>query len=272
MMFRVSKPFGHRWHRHCCYQCRGPSAGDLAGKLQQKPVYQLIAPGPRADLHLRHRRRRRLVPRTGFQSLQTPCQYGPADGLWGLDQNERRVAEVRELVGDDCELMLDCYMAFDVEYSVRPSRAPQTLQVALAGRVPDPRRRQKPHQTQRVPALANAGQRRALLHALPLPTDDRAPRPRHTATRYPRVGGLTACIKICHMAEAAGLEVCLHGGGRDPYGQHLTWAIAQHALGRILHRLRSGHPTGGSSRAGALVPKDSYLEFAPHGPGFDLGI
>ena len=37
----------------------------------------------------------------------------------GLDQNERRVAEVRELIGDECELMLDCYMAFDVEYSVR---------------------------------------------------------------------------------------------------------------------------------------------------------
>ena len=27
--------------------------------------------------------------------------------------------KTRELIGDECEMMLDCWMAFDVEYTVR---------------------------------------------------------------------------------------------------------------------------------------------------------
>ena len=93
---------------------------DLKGKLLGKPVCELrggpgrervftYATGDDCDWYLE----------LGFKAFKLPCQYGPADGAWGLDQNERRVAEVRELIGDDCELMLDCYMAFDVDYAVR---------------------------------------------------------------------------------------------------------------------------------------------------------
>ena len=39
------------------------------------------------------------------------------------------------------------------------------------------------------------------------------------------VGGMTACVKICHIAEAAGRAVALHAGMNTPYGQHLTLAM-----------------------------------------------
>ena len=39
------------------------------------------------------------------------------------------------------------------------------------------------------------------------------------------VGGLTACRRIAQMADAAGLTVILHGGGLNPFGQHLTAAM-----------------------------------------------
>ena len=74
------------------------------------------------------------------------------------------------------------------------------------------------------------------------------------------------------MAEAAGLEVCLHGGGRDPYGQHLTWAMPNTPWGEYYIGSDPGIPLEEVAEPGALVPKDSYLEFVPRGPGFDLGI
>ena len=38
-------------------------------------------------------------------------------------------------------------------------------------------------------------------------------------------GGITACVKICHIAEAAGISVITHGGMNYPYGQHLAFAM-----------------------------------------------
>ncbi len=55
----------------------------------------------------------------GFKGFKLACPYGPADGWKGIQRNEAFVAEAREIIGDEAELMLDCWMAFDVEYTVR---------------------------------------------------------------------------------------------------------------------------------------------------------
>src|SRR2546423_723480 len=49
------------------------------------------------------------------------CQVTLADGTWGLGQTAhgRAVAAAPEQLGAECDLMLDCWMAFDVEYTVR---------------------------------------------------------------------------------------------------------------------------------------------------------
>jgi len=42
----------------------------------------------------------------GFQAFKLACPYGPADGLGGLRKNEEFVAQARELIGPERELML----------------------------------------------------------------------------------------------------------------------------------------------------------------------
>ncbi len=37
--------------------------------------------------------------------------------------DEAFVAQARQTIGDECELMLDCWMAFDVDYTVRLAEA-----------------------------------------------------------------------------------------------------------------------------------------------------
>ena len=83
---------------------------------------------------------------------------------------------------------------------------------------------------------------------------------------------MTACIKICHMAEAAGLQVVLHGGGGRPEGQHLTWAMPNTPWAEFFIGADPGVPLADSTAAGALAPRDGYIDFRPCGPGFGLGI
>jgi L-rhamnonate dehydratase len=39
------------------------------------------------------------------------------------------------------------------------------------------------------------------------------------------VGGISATVRICHIAEAVGLSVIPHGAMNAPYGQHLVFAM-----------------------------------------------
>ena len=48
--------------------------------------------------------------------------YGPADGWKGMRGNLALVEQSREIVGPDSDIMLDCYMAWNVEYTVRMAR------------------------------------------------------------------------------------------------------------------------------------------------------
>src|SRR5690606_5142535 len=65
----------------------------------------------------------------GFRAVKLPCPYGPADGRDGLARNVELVAATREQVGDDVEIMLDCWMAFDVDYTIRLAEALQPYRI-----------------------------------------------------------------------------------------------------------------------------------------------
>ena len=56
------------------------------------------------------------------------------------------------------------------------------------------------------------------------------------------VGGLTACLKICHLAEAAGIPVIPHAGMNTPYGQHLGLAMPSSPWGEFFLGTAPGVP------------------------------
>jgi L-rhamnonate dehydratase len=189
-----------------------------------------------------------------------------------MEENERRVARARDIIGDGAELMLDCYMALDVDYAVRLAERlrPYRLRWIEECLIPEDveghiqLRRRLPWMT-----LA-AGEH----FYTPFPFQQMI---KHGCldVLQPDIhwaGGMTACIKICHMAEAAGLQVILHGGGGQAEGQHLTWAMTNTPWAEYFVGTDPGIPLAESTASGALVPRGGYIDFRPCGPGFGLGI
>lgn len=248
---------------------------DLKGKLLRRPVYELIGGPARADL---------LCYATGadvewfmelgFRAVKLPRPHGPADGLGGIRRNVDLVAQAREVVGDDVELMLDAWQTFDVDYTVRLTEAlrPYRLRWIEEALPPDhldaheQLRRRVPWQTFASGEHwygTTAFQHAAAHHLVDVFQPD-----------VSWVGGLTPILKIAAIAESAGIDLVLHAGGLTPYGQHASLALP--AIGWTEYFVATPPglrpPHGPWSLPGQGTPVDGRITVPSgvHGFGIDL--
>ena len=183
------------------------------------------------------------------------------------------MAGAREMIGPDKALMLDCWMALDVDYTVRLAERlrPYRLRWIEDYLLPDDRegfmqvRQRLPWQTLATGEHWYLPQRFAQA-ANERPVDVWQPDPLW-------VGGVSACLRICHIAEGAGVEVIPHGGMNSPYGQHLAFAMPAVTWGE-----RSGgvSPPGVPlaemvTLPGTAVIEDGYL-VPSDAPGFGIEV
>ena len=273
MMVRMTKPYGSTGLASYAVSAIDLALWDLKGKLLEQPVYSLLG-GPQKDRIFCYATGNDVdwYKELGFRAFKLACPYGPADGLDGIHKNEAFVAEARATIGDECELMLDCWMAFDVAYAVRLAEAlrPYNVKWMEECLIPEDRdghialRRRIPWQT--------------------LATGEHwyTPVPFQWAIRHDVVdilqpditwcGGVTPCRKIADAAEAAGKSVILHGGGVTPFGQHFTYATAASPWCEIFVGSPPGVPLEEARRIpGRALPEDGWL-VPSDGPGFGLGI
>lgn len=273
MMFRMSKPYGSLGLTSCAMSAVDLALWDVIGKIKNQPVYELLG-GPVRDRIFAYATGNDTdwQIELGFKAVKLACPYGPADGLSGLNANEKLVAETREFVGDSVEIMLDCYMAFDVEYTIRLARRlkPYRLKWIEEFLIPED--------------IDGHVKVRNAVNWVSLASGE------HLYTRWPFkqliergcldilqpdiywVGGITECVKICHMADAAGLTVIFHGGGLTQYGLHLSAAMPNTPWVEYFVGTPPGVPLEETKPfEGETVPKDSYI--APNeGPGFGLEV
>jgi L-rhamnonate dehydratase len=273
MMFRLTKPYGSGG-----LACYAVSAVDLAlwdlkGKLLQQPVYQLLG-GPARESLFCYATGNDVdwYQELGYRAFKLACPYGPADGLDGLTKNEELVARTRAQIGDDCELMLDCWMAFDVEYAVRLAERlrPYRLRWIEECLIPEDfdahleLRRRLPWQ-----ALSTGE------HWYTHVPFGWAAAHRAVDILQPDInwaGGISACLRIVHLAEAAGLKVILHAGGNTPFGQHFTYAMPGMSwLETFVGSAPGVPPEEAVSVPGQTVARNGQLVPSP-APGFGMEI
>jgi L-alanine-DL-glutamate epimerase-like enolase superfamily enzyme len=107
---------------------------DLKGRYFNAPVYQLLggptrttipayasALGYSLDPELVQERAQAIVA-AGYRATKWFFRDGPTDGVAGMARNLRLVRTLREAVGPDVEIMLDCWMSWDVPYTIQMAR------------------------------------------------------------------------------------------------------------------------------------------------------
>ncbi|MCY4607720.1 MAG: mandelate racemase/muconate lactonizing enzyme family protein [bacterium] len=247
---------------------------DLKGKLLQRPVYELLGGPAHAETFCYATGHDvAWMLESGFEAVKLPCFLGEAQGIVALERIEQKVAHAREMIGPERELMLDCWVAGDVEFMVRLGERlrPYGLKWLEDYLYPEDfasyeeLRRRLPWQT-----LATG--ERWFTH---LPFGEAAAR-RTVDIFQPDVrwvGGVTACIKIGHIAEGAGLQVALHGGVNDSFGQHLCHAMPSNMWGELYIDSAPGIPLeeGWRPTPGMAIPKDGRL-VPPATPGFGIEL
>ncbi len=205
---------------------------DLKGKLLGVPVYELLG-GPQKDEIKCYATGfdTDWYVESGFRATKIFTPWGPQDGLEGLHRNVDLVARSREIVGDDVELMLDCWLSMDVEYTVRLAEAVRPYGLKW---LEDPIGADDfsgyAALRERLPWMTLASGEHWYLPA----TFHQVISERYVDILQPDIswaGGVTSVMKICHMAQAANMSVICHAGMNYPWGQHMTYAMPATPIG-----------------------------------------
>jgi L-rhamnonate dehydratase len=272
-LFRLTTPFGAAGLASYAVSAVDLACWDARAKLLEMPAYQL-AGGPQTDRLFCYATGNDVdwYQELGFRAFKLACPYGPADGLDGLRKNEEFVARIREQVGDECELMLDCWMAFDTEYTVRLAETlrPYRLKWIEEYLLPDDQdahlavRQRLPWQT-----LATGEH---WYTAFPFQWAVRHQVADILQPDIEWVGGFTTCQHIAAMAAAANTSVILHGGGNTAYGQHFSYASPAVPWLECFVATRPSQPINQGWRLpGQAIPENGYL-VPSDGPGFGLEL
>jgi len=275
MMVRVTAPYGANSFTARAIAAVDLALWDLKGKLLGKPVYELLGGPTSDDMPLYSTGNDTAWQKElGFKNFKRFSPYGPTDGIEGINHLEEEIADARELVGPDAELMLDFWLGLDVETTVRTAErlAPYELKW-----IEDPLLAESIDEYPRL---------RARLPWQTLATGEHwyTVQPFFNAAAQGLIdifqpditwcGGLSPIIKIYHIAEAAGLSVIPHGSGGSAYGQHACYGLAAVPMiecsGPVM--TEPGVPLEEKDRLpGTPVPKDGHLK-PSDAPGFGLEL
>ncbi|MBV9542921.1 MAG: mandelate racemase/muconate lactonizing protein [Chloroflexi bacterium] len=204
---------------------------DLKGRYFNAPVYRLLGGPSRTEIPAyasmlgysiepdRAAARAREAVQNGFRAMKWFFRHGPADGKDGMVKNAQMVSAVRGAVGDQVDVMLDCWMSWDVPYTV-----------AMAERLEDyePRWLKEPVMPDKIESYA------AIRRQISIPVSGGE----HEYTRWglkqlmdaeavdvlqPDIywaGGISEMLKICALASTYDLPVIPHGHS-TPASAHL---------------------------------------------------
>ena len=207
---------------------------DLKGKLLGRPVYELLG-GPQKDSIPCYASNTDLSYGTehsiawflelGFKAVKVFLREGHEAGIGGIRRSEELIARTREQIGPDIELMVDGWISLNVEYAVRLGEALRPYRIKwledyLLPEDMDGYSRVR----ERLPGtILASGEHWYTIH----PFAQAASRGLVDILQPDLAwcGGISAGLRICHLAEAHGLTVITHGGMNYPWGQHLAMAM-----------------------------------------------
>jgi L-rhamnonate dehydratase len=205
---------------------------DLMGKLVDKPVFKLLGGRTKEQIPVYYSKlyadsveamqaEAEEAMKSGYTGYKSRFGFGPKDGMSGMRENLKRVEALREVIGYDNDLMLECYMGWNLDYTKR--MLPKLVKY-------EPRWLEEPVIADDIHGYAelnnmgivpiSGGEHEFSLMGFRQLLDLKAVSVIQYDTN--RVGGITAAQKINALAEAYQVPVVPHAGQMHNY--HLTMA------------------------------------------------
>jgi len=273
-LWRASMPYGRKGITIQAISAVDLALWDVLGKLRNEPIYQLIGGKTKDRLPMYATTSRPdLAKAMGFKASKFPLPYGPAEGDEGLRKNVAHVAKIRESVGPDFPLMIDCYMSLTVSYTIALARAVQPYNIRWIEEFLPP---------DDIEGYATV--KAALNNTVLLTTGE------NEYTRYgfreliarkavdilqpdiTWVGGLTESRRIYAMALAYDIPVIPHGS--SVYSYHLQFANVNSPIAEMIMMAPKADkivPAFGSLFKDEPLPVDGWMDL-PTKPGWGVEL
>ena len=235
-MFRASLPYGRKGIALHAISAIDIALWDNLGRAANKPVYELLGGPVHRSIpvyasalhpvgHDKVAQEAKAYVAEGYQAMKMRFPFGPGDGVRGMAENEAHVANVRDAVGPDIEIMADAYMGWNFNYAKKMCNRLEKYNMAWV---------EEPF----VPDDLNSYARLRQETSIPISGGE------HEYTKYGfieiiekqamdiiqpdlrRCGGFTEGRKISALAQAAGITVIPHAYGVT----HIHFALADAAV------------------------------------------
>ncbi len=121
-MYRSTMPYGMGGVVSMAMSGVDLALWDLVAKVLKQPVYRLLGGKTKGRIPCYvtvHPDQAACWKGRGFFGVKIAAPWGVADGRDGLRKMEQCIAKVRRDLGDDLEIMIDCYMSWNIEFATR---------------------------------------------------------------------------------------------------------------------------------------------------------
>ena len=248
---------------------------DLLGKKQNIPVYKLLGGKTKENIPCYatiHPNDADCWKDRGFLGVKIAAPYGLESGRSGLKKMEEIIKKLRETLGDDMEIMIDCYLSWDIEFAVRMAERIRDYDVKW---FEDPlpngwATEQNRHLRDKIyPIQLATGNLEYHVNAFHDIIQNKA-----TDIIQPEIqwcGGYTATKRIAAMAKPYNMQVIPHGA--SVYNYHFVLANTNSMYAEFLStgEGRELHPIF-DTIIGEPLPVDGRITLEPHKPGFGVEL
>ena len=281
-MYRRTHAWGRRGLGMVAISAVDIALWDILGKLTNKPVFKLLGGRTKEKIPVyasklysqpikNLQQEAESYKKQGFTMFKMRFGWGPKDGSAGMKKNIELVEAVREVIGYDTDLMLECYMGWNLDYSKRmiPKLVkynPRWLEEPVIA--DDVNGYKELNNMNAIPI--SGGEHEFNLFGFKQLLDLNA----LSYIQYDnnRVGGFTIAQKINALAEAYQVPVIPHAGQMHNY--HLTMSNFNCPIAEYfpVNDVEVGNELFYYIFKGDPSPKDGYINLDDNTPGLGLSL
>ena len=281
-MYRRTMAWGRKGVGMAAISALDIAIWDLMAKATGRPVFKLLGGRTKEKIPVyasklysqpldRLAEEARSYLDQGYRMMKMRFGWGPKDGPEGMRRNLELIRTLREVIGEEVDLMAECYMGWDLDYAKRmiPRLEPYNLRWLEEPVIPDDiAGYAELNRMGRIPI--SGGEHEFTLHGFKQLLDAKA----ISVIQYDtnRVGGITAAHKINALAEAYSVPVVPHAGQMHNF--HLTMSSLNSPIAEFfpVHEVEVGNELFWYLFKGEPQPVDGRIDLDDETPGLGIEV